>query len=103
VVVPGHDVEGVPEAAGLADPQDALEAPVRVGATQLVPGHSRERTSLAQRRPGAPRTELVAKPRAAAEHAAPRPAPRYVDVVRQADGEARAAGPAGRLEPEPAA
>src|SRR5205823_4741811 len=71
---------------------DAVEAPVRVGASDSVDGHGRKRGSLAP----CPTPEA---PRRGADRA-PRPTPGDVDVVGQGHGETSPA-PARRLETEP--
>src|SRR5690349_7325521 len=93
--VPRHDVEGrAARAVRALLRRDLLEAPVRVGAAQLVDGDARERPRLVER------ATLETRRRAA--DADPRPLPRDVDVMRERDREARIPV-ARRLEPELAA
>ena len=68
---------------------DLREAPVGIGAAQLVERHAREPSRLVQGRVHAPRQRMILQPRCRAEHPDPRPAPRDVDVVRERDGEPR--------------
>ena len=95
----GHEVERMRHAARLRDPQDALEAPVRVGSPQLVERHGGERARLARGLAAVARARGVAQSRRSASHSDRRPAPGRVDVVRETHGKMRA-GPPRRLEAE---
>ena len=95
----GHEVERMRHAACLRDPQDALEAPVRVGSPQLVERHGGERARLPRRLAAVARARGVAQSRRSAPHPDRRPAPGRVDVVRETNGKMRP-GPPRRLEAE---
>ncbi len=69
---------------------DLREAPVRIGAAELVERHAREPARLVHRRTGFARESVTLQPGGRAAYADRRPAPGDVHVVRERDGEPRA-------------
>ena len=102
VVVPSEQEEGRADAASGLQAENPLEAPVRIGPPELVERDRRQCSSLAKRRGGLPRQRVALQPSRRAPHAAPRPAPWHVDVVREGDREAGSV-PLRRREAEPPA
>src|SRR5213592_1932973 len=79
--------------------QDAVEAPVRVGAADLVHRRAGKPAQLAKSGTDAAGAEVALGTRSCSLHAATRPLPGDVDVVRERDGEPRPAPP-WRLDPQ---
>ena len=102
VAVSGHHEErraGVPLPF---DGDDSLEAPVGIGAAQPVDGDAGERAGFTERRPPAAGEGMGLEPRCRPADSDRCPAPGRVHIVRERDGERRAA-PARRLCAEPRA
>src|SRR5439155_18699074 len=97
--MPGHHEEGRARPPLALELQDAVEAPVRIRAPELVPGDRGHDPRLPECRAPVAGTGMMGDAARGACHSPPRPAPRDVHVVRQRDGEAPAP-PAGRLDSE---